>query len=143
MTTSKKTAVRAKGTNRAKAATAAKRRESGGKAAKKATSARGSRKKTRTKPRSATQRAIKPPPTVSASNPSKSTKSARILKLLSRPNGVTLAELMTATGWQAHSVRGFLSGTVRKRLSIPLTAQVVDGERRYRINADDSPKGTP
>ena len=67
----------------------------------------------------------------------------RILKLLSRRNGVTLAELVTATGWQAHSVRGFLSGTVRKRLSIPLTAQVVDGERRYRINADDSPKGTP
>ena len=39
-------------------------------------------------------------------------KAARVLDLLKRPHGVTLKELMKATGWQAHSVRGFLSGTV-------------------------------
>lgn len=43
------------------------------------------------------------------------TKTARILALLERTDGASLDELMAATGWQAHSVRGFLSGTVRKK----------------------------
>ncbi len=44
----------------------------------------------------------------------KTTKSSRILTLLAQTNGATLDELMNATSWQAHSVRGFISGTVRK-----------------------------
>jgi Protein of unknown function (DUF3489) len=45
-------------------------------------------------------------------------KTAQIVALLKRPGGVTAKELMKATGWQAHSVRGFLSGTVRKKMGL-------------------------
>ena len=63
-------------------------------------------------------------------------KAAKILDLLKRPDGVTLAELMKATGWQAHSVRGFLSGTVGKKLGLTvISAKVEDGERTYSVKA--------
>ncbi len=65
---------------------------------------------------------------------SATSKSSQILALLHLPQGASLAELQTATGWQAHSLRGFLSGTVRKRLGLALTVSVTEtGERRYRI----------
>ena len=61
-------------------------------------------------------------------------KSDRILKLLRQKNGATIEALSEATGWQAHSVRGFLSGTVRKKLSLSLVSETgKDGKRRYRI----------
>lgn len=64
----------------------------------------------------------------------KATKAELVIKLLRRKNGTTLADLQTATGWQAHSVHGFLSGTVRKRMGLPLKSEVTDkGERRYLI----------
>jgi hypothetical protein len=50
--------------------------------------------------------------------PAQHTKKAIILALLKRPEGATLEELMGATGWQAHSVRGFISGTVKKSLGL-------------------------
>lgn len=56
-----------------------------------------------------------PAPPTTAEQP---TKKEAVLALLRRENGATLAELMTATGWQAHSVRGFISGTLRKRLGL-------------------------
>ena len=63
-------------------------------------------------------------------------KAANVLDLLKRPDGATLAELMKATGWQAHSVRGFLSGTVSKKLGLAITsAKAEDGERKYSIKA--------
>ena len=63
-------------------------------------------------------------------------KTAEILDLLKRPNGITLAELMKSTGWQAHSVRGFLSGTVRKKLGLDVvSAKGDDGERIYSVKA--------
>ncbi|MDP8988941.1 MAG: DUF3489 domain-containing protein [Acidobacteriota bacterium] len=63
-------------------------------------------------------------------------KAAKILDLLKRADGATLAELMKATGWQAHSVRGFLSGTVSKKLGLAVTStKVEDGERTYSIKA--------
>jgi hypothetical protein len=62
-------------------------------------------------------------------------KTAKILDLLKRPGGVTLKELIKATGWQAHSVRGFLSGTVGKKMGTPVkSAKRADGERAYRLS---------
>ena len=61
-------------------------------------------------------------------------KAARILDLLKRPEGATLAALMKATDWQAHSVRGFLSGTIRKKLGLDVVStKADDGERTYSI----------
>jgi Protein of unknown function (DUF3489) len=61
-------------------------------------------------------------------------KSAKVLDLLKRPGGATLKELMKATGWQAHSVRGFLSGAVGKKLGLTVTsAKGEDGERSYSV----------
>ena len=63
-------------------------------------------------------------------------KAAKILDLLKRPEGGTLKELMKATGWQAHSVRGFLSGTVGKRMGLTIaSAKSEDGERTYSVKA--------
>ena len=61
------------------------------------------------------------------------TKADRILELLRQPAGVTLAGLMEATEWQAHSVRGFLSGHVSKKLGLPVQSTRGDGERVYSI----------
>jgi hypothetical protein len=74
----------------------------------------------------------------SAASPARKTKSACALDLLRRAEGATLTELMATTGWQAHSVRGFLSGTVRKRLQLPLRSAAGDGGRRYKIDAGAS-----
>src|SRR5258705_1563264 len=49
-------------------------------------------------------------------------KAAKIIELLKRPDGGTLQELIKATGWQAHSVRGFLSGTVSKKMRLKITS---------------------
>src|SRR5216684_1894439 len=62
------------------------------------------------------------------------TKTAKILDLLKRPGGVTLKELVKATGWQPHSVRGFLSGTLGKKRGTPVESfKSGDGERAYRL----------
>jgi hypothetical protein len=55
---------------------------------------------------------------------------------LKRPNGATLKELMKATGWQPHSLRGFLSGTIGKNMGLTLSStKAEDGERTYSIKA--------
>lgn len=62
------------------------------------------------------------------------TKHDRVLTLLTRREGATISEMMEATAWQQHSVRGFLAGTVKKKLGFTLTSKKIDGElRRYRI----------
>ena len=63
-------------------------------------------------------------------------KTAQILDLLKRPGGVSSKELMETTGWQPHSVRGFLSGTVGKKLGLTVVStKGEDGERTYSIKA--------
>ena len=63
-------------------------------------------------------------------------KTAQILGLLKRPGGATSKELMKATGWLPHSVRGFLSGTVGKKMGLPVTStKGEDGERTYSVQA--------
>lgn len=63
-------------------------------------------------------------------------KTAKVLDLLKRPDGATLKELMKATGWQAHSVRGFLSGTVGKKMGLAVrSTKGEDGERSYSVKA--------
>ena len=63
-------------------------------------------------------------------------KAATILDLLKRKDGATLKELMKATGWQPHSVRGFLSGTVGKKMGLAVTSTKGEGgERTYSIKA--------
>jgi hypothetical protein len=64
----------------------------------------------------------------------KTTKQEQVLTMLSQKGGVTIDEVMKATGWQKHSVRGFFAGTVRKKLGFELTSEKGEGiDRRYAI----------
>lgn len=76
----------------------------------------------------------KRPSSPSAKQPVRpSSKLTTVLAMLRAPGGTTIADIMKATGWQQHSVRGFLTGVVRKRLKLNLASDKVAGERRYRI----------
>ncbi len=80
--------------------------------------------------------AKKAPKSAKAAGTRDGSKSAKVLDLLKRPGGVTSKELMKATGWQPHSVRGFLSGTVGKKLGLAVVStKGEDGERTYSIKA--------
>ena len=66
--------------------------------------------------------------------PAYRSKKSKVLTLLKRPKGASLDEIMKVTGWQAHSARGFLSGTIRKKLVLDLVTGVgEDGVRRYHL----------
>lgn len=60
-------------------------------------------------------------------------KQSQVVAMLRAPAGATIAGMMKATGWQKHSVRGFLAAVVRKRLKLRLTSEKVDGNRVYQI----------
>lgn len=60
-------------------------------------------------------------------------KQSRVVAMLRAPTGATIAGMIKATGWQKHSVRGFLAAVVRKRLKLKLTSEKVDGNRVYQI----------
>jgi hypothetical protein len=71
---------------------------------------------------------------IGGAQPHTETKSGKVVKLLRRKNGATIADLQKATGWQAHSVRGFLSGTVKKRMGLGVESNLDSkGTRRYRV----------
>ena len=67
-------------------------------------------------------------------------KQSRVIAMLQSPAGATIAAMMQATGWQQHSVRGFLAGVVRKRLKLKLGSKKVNGTRVYRVVTGDSGK---
>jgi uncharacterized protein DUF3489 len=86
----------------------------------------------------------KSPLSVRAAKPSqqfadaaKTSKQARVIAMLQSPMGTTIA-VMEATGWQPHSVRGFLAGVVRQRLKLKLISKKVDSNRIYQIASGDS-----
>src|SRR5262245_34155335 len=69
-----------------------------------------------------------------SASPSAATKTASLLALLSKPEGVTVEMMAYETGCQTHSIRGFLAGHVRKKLDLKLSSEKeADGVRRYRI----------
>ena len=79
------------------------------------------------------KKAAKPAHAKEASTPRAESKGAKILALIGRPKGATLAEIMKATDWQAHSVRGFLSTAAKKHgLKIEST-KTEAGDRVYQI----------
>ena len=73
-------------------------------------------------------------PAKEATTPRPASKGANVLELISRANGATLAELMQVTGWQPHSIRGFISGNLSKKMGLTVeSAKREDGERVYSL----------
>lgn len=75
-----------------------------------------------------------------AKAPKRETKQDRILKMLRSKSGATVPAMAEAVGWQEHSVRGFMSATVQKKLGYELTAEGTGAKRRYRIVEKESAK---
>jgi len=73
-----------------------------------------------------------PEPSPAAAAP-RSSKQATAIALLRRPEGVTVAEIVAATGWQPHTVRGLFSGTLKKKLGLRLNSASEERGRVYRI----------
>ena len=69
-------------------------------------------------------------------------KQLRVITMLRSPDGATIAAMMKATGWQQHSVRGFLAGIVRKKLKLNLNSKKMDGGRIYSIKAVEGIKAS-
>ena len=89
-------------------------------------SAIGSKRSTKSKPKA----------TASRASIRSSTKQALLVGLLQRKEGATTAEAVKATGWQPHSVRGAISGTLKKKLGLAVVSDKVEGRGRvYRIAA--------
>jgi Protein of unknown function (DUF3489) len=71
-----------------------------------------------------------------ATNPREGSKTTKVVELMKREGGVTLKEIMAATGWQAHSVGGFISGTLGKKMGLTVLSTKADnGERTYSIQS--------
>ncbi len=69
-------------------------------------------------------------------------KQSRVIAMLQSPAGATIGAMMKVTGWQQHSVRGFLAGVVRNRLKLKLNSKKVDGDRIYQIASGKAGKTT-
>lgn len=85
------------------------------------------------KPSSAKKVSAKAPPAIArAANTS---KLDRVVAALRTAKGATITDLMQLTGWQAHSVRGALSGALKKKRGFAIASKKTNGERVYRIEA--------
>ena len=60
-------------------------------------------------------------------------KQARLIEMLKRKEGASIAEIVKAFGWQPHTVRGAIAGAIKKKLGLDVTSEKVDGRRVYRI----------
>jgi hypothetical protein len=70
-----------------------------------------------------------------ARTPRENTKQAKLIALLRRPAGATIADLAKATRWQHHTVRGVLSGALKKKLGLTITSEKPEGKDRvYRLS---------
>ena len=86
--------------------------------------------KKRTAPKTARKAAVKPAPAKPAGS-----KQATIIAMLRSAEGATIADIVAATGWQPHTVRGAISGALKKRLGLDITSEkVADRGRVYRID---------
>ena len=80
--------------------------------------------------------AKKPAATKKAPASARVTKTDRVLEMLREKGGATAAELMKETGWQAHSLRGFISGACKKKLGLDVKSEKNEaGERVYSLEA--------
>lgn len=89
--------------------------------------------------RAAAQEAAAEPPvpeiTAAKSQPREGTKQAVLIAMLRRPDGADLDEIAEATGWQKHSIRGAISGALKKKLGLQVTStKDQEGRRVYRLN---------
>jgi Protein of unknown function (DUF3489) len=92
------------------------------------------------KKRTPAKKGAKAPPkratSAKAEGARKDSKTAKVLDLLKRPSGATLKELMKATGWMPHSVRGFISAVIGKKMRLTVKSiKAEDGERSYSVKA--------
>jgi hypothetical protein len=71
-----------------------------------------------------------------ARTPREGTKQATLIAMLRAPEGATIEEVMAATGWQSHTVRGAMAGALKKKLGLEVTSEKVEGRGRiYRLPA--------
>lgn len=78
------------------------------------------------------QDSTQPEPNLPPAEP-KQSRHRQLIALLHRPEGATLSDMTTATGWQAHSVRGVMSGVIKKKLGLDIVSEKLNGGRIYRI----------
>ena len=82
----------------------------------------------------ATEAAAATKPASKPRTPREGTKQALLIEMLRAETGATIAEIVAATGWQQHTVRGAIAGALKKKLGLDVTSEKSDqGERRYRI----------